>query len=76
MNFFNNLNVIQKIILFIFIINFFIGIPIFNQLGLTSVGGTYSYFWEDIFIWDFSSFWWGVNLVLLIGFYLFKNNEK
>ncbi len=76
MNFLNNLNIFQKIILFIFIINFFLGIPIFNELGLTNVGGPYGYFWEDIFVWKYGSFWWIVNIVLLTGIYLFKNNEK
>ena len=79
MNFLNNLNIIQKIILFIFIINFFLGIPIYNFLGFTRVDDAAlfdEYFWNDIFEWTVSGFWWCVNIVLLIGFYLFKNNEK
>ena len=78
MNFLNNLNIIQKIILFIFIINFFLGIPIYDELGLTSVDAQFfeEYYWDVIFEWRYSGFWWSVNIVLLIGFYLFRNNEK
>ncbi len=78
MNFFNNLNVIQKLFLFIFIINFFLGTPIYDELGLTDVSSWFfeEYYWDVIFEWDYSGFWWSVNIVLLIGFYLFRNNEK
>ena len=78
MNFLNNLNNIQKKILFIFIINFFLGIPIYDKLGLTGVGAQFfeEYYWDVIFEWRYSGFWWSVNIVLLIGFYLFRNNEE
>tara|TARA_Y100000768_G_C23955189_1_gene672381 strand:- start:75 stop:314 length:240 start_codon:yes stop_codon:yes gene_type:complete len=79
MNFLNNSNFIQKIFLFILIGNFLLGISIYNRLGLTFVYSTRDldkYFLDDIFVWDNSGFWWSVNIVLLIGFYLFKNIEK
>tara|TARA_Y100001935_G_scaffold244066_1_gene236109 strand:- start:490 stop:705 length:216 start_codon:yes stop_codon:yes gene_type:complete len=71
MSFLNKLNIFQKITVFIFLINLFLGFYIYNQLGLTSV-------WNIDFIFDFdrSGFWWGVNVVSLIGIYLFKDNEE
>ena len=78
MYFLNNLNFIQKIFLFIFIINFFLGTPIYDELGLTDVSSWFfeEEYWDVIFEWDYIGFWWSVNIVLLIGFYLFRNNEK
>tara|TARA_B100000989_G_scaffold158835_1_gene118580 strand:- start:925 stop:1155 length:231 start_codon:yes stop_codon:yes gene_type:complete len=76
MNFLNNLNIIQKIFLFILSINLFLGIPLYNELGFTIVDLSYGYFWKEVFVWEYSGFWWSVNIVLLIGSYLFKNNEK
>ncbi len=73
MNFLNNLNIIQKIISFILIINFFLGIPLYNKLGLTDVYN--DRILRDIFSFEWAGFWWGVNIVLLIGIYLFRNSE-
>ena len=67
MSFLNKLNIFQKIIVFILLINFFLGFSIYNQLGLTHV-----WIIDNIFDFDRSGFWWGVNVVLLIGIYLFK----
>ena len=75
MKFLNNLNIIQKIFLFILFINFFIGIPIYNLLGLTNIGWDGYGFWE-VNYWRHSSFWWGLNIILPIGIYLFKDSEE
>ena len=73
MNFLNNLNITQKIISFILIINFFIGIPLYNELGLTHVDN--GRILRDIFSFEWGGFWWGVNIVLLIGIYLFRDSK-
>ena len=74
MNFLNNLNHTQKIISFILIINLFLGIPLYNELGITNVESHRIF--EDIFSFQWSGFWWGVNIVLLLGIYLFKDREE
>tara|TARA_B100000424_G_C22688024_1_gene376297 strand:- start:198 stop:413 length:216 start_codon:yes stop_codon:yes gene_type:complete len=71
MSFLNKLNIFQKITIFIFLINFFLGFYIYNYLGLTRVWGI-----DLIFYFNVSGFWWGVNVVSLIGIYLFKDNEE
>tara|TARA_Y200000002_G_C22574577_1_gene618142 strand:- start:787 stop:1011 length:225 start_codon:yes stop_codon:yes gene_type:complete len=73
MNFLNNLNISQKIISFILIINFFLGIPLYNELGLTDV--RFNRILKDIFSFRYGGFWWGVNIVLSIGIYLFRDSE-
>ena len=73
MNFLNNINITQKIILYILIINFFLGIPLYNELGLTNVD--YRFILSEIFTIRWAGFWWGVNIVLLIGIYLFRDSE-
>ena len=73
MNFLNNLNISQKIISYILIINFFLGIPLYNELGFTDVD--YRFLLRDIFSFKYGGFWWGVNIVLLFGIYLFKDKK-
>jgi len=78
----DKLNHTQKILLFVLIISIFLGIPIYDQLGLTHVnewlytehnGSTR--FWTDFFDFNKTGVYWLVNIILLFGIYLFKDKK-
>ena len=81
LNFLNNRNLLQKLFLFIFVINFFLGVSLFNEIGLGKVGFHNPYngettFWKDFFSLDNNFFWWFISFACLMGFFIFNEKEK
>ena len=70
---FEETNITQKCLLFLLLINIILGIPIGNELGITYID--YDNFFKDLFSLDWGWFWWGTNIVLILGIYLFKTND-
>ena len=75
-----NLKKIEKIFLFLFILNVFLGPSIYQSLGLIDLVGVsiygYEFFdWLLFFSIEDSLFWWAVNVVLVIGYFIFRKSS-
>ena len=71
----------QKIFLFLFILNIFLGPQIYQSLGLIDLMGTSIYGfdfvdWSLFFSIEDNFFWWLVNFVLVLGYFIFRKNGK
>ena len=82
-----SMNTTQKIFLFLIIFNIVLGIPLLNKLELTYIRdvedlfGFYYLDYNDTWKWELrellrSVFWWGINFVLVSGFFIFKTKEE
>ena len=71
---------VEKIFLFLFILNVFLGPSIYQSLGLIDLAGVsiygYEFFdWQLFFSIEDNLFWWVVNVVLIIGYFIFRKSS-
>ena len=75
--FIRSLNNFQKVLFLLFLFNFFLGPLVLDELNLIDLyvnpGNTVSFF--ELFDFEESWFYWVLNILLIFGIYLFKDER-